>query len=89
MSEADHWRRRERALGAGLVVWVVTLTFVLTLEPDAVAEFLTTNEPALTASAILVTVGLCGGIAEGILLLADEYTGETDDEGLTRVPWDE
>lgn len=83
------WRRRERALAAGLLMWVTVLTFTLTFHPEAVIDYLLEYEPGIVAGTILVSVGVCGGVAEGVLIAANSYITTDNTGDLTEVPWDE
>lgn len=83
---ADAWRRRERALGAGAVLWAFGVSAAATLRPEAVATFLTSH-PLQTAGIILVTLGLSGGLCHSILRAANEWA-TADNGDLTSVPWE-
>jgi len=87
-SEASVWRRRERALGGGLVIWALAVSTTVVLAPEATVDWILTTDPLVIAGAILITVGLCGGLVETILLLAERWA-EASDPDLTEVQWDE
>lgn len=87
--DADVWKRRERALGAGVVAWAVGVALALVVRPDAITNFVLAYEPPIVAGTILVSIGVCGALAEGVLTLAGHYASSGYDESLTDVPWDE
>ena len=73
----------------GVLTWVAILIGVLILRPEAVAELIVENEPAVIGGTVLVTIGALGGVWEGILIVTEDYTTNHSDESLTEVPWDE
>ena len=76
------WKRRERTLAGGIVLWALLVSGYATLQPETVATFLTTEPPAIIAGSIMASVGLCGGFTLACVELAEEwFTAET--EGLT------
>lgn len=88
MSEASKWKRRERALTLGVVLWAVIVAAILVFAAESAAEWLLATPPHLVAGGVLMSIGLCGGFAQTLLELAD-WWAESDDEDLTEVPWDE
>jgi hypothetical protein len=88
MPNAETWRRRERALGGGLVIWALAVSTAVTIFREATADWILTTEPLLIAGTILISVGLCGGFVETLLLIGRRWAEPSDLE-LTEVPWDE
>lgn len=68
-TEARVYRRRENALLLGLILWAVGLSVLLAVRPEWVADQITDVHPARPAGVILFTVGILGGISDGILYL--------------------
>lgn len=87
-ADTETWRRRERALGGGLVIWALAVSAAVTIFQEETADWILTTEPLLIAGTILISVGLCGGFVETLLLLGQQWA-EPSDQQLTEVPWDE
>ena len=86
---ANSWKRRERALGAGAVLWSLGVAAIASLRPDAAAHWLSTTPTLAVAGTLMTSIGLLGGFCEGVLLAADRWASSHVDEDLTEVPWNE
>ncbi|SNZ06108.1 hypothetical protein SAMN06269185_1052 [Natronoarchaeum philippinense] len=88
-SETAKWKRRERSLAAGLVLWALFVSAYVTLYPEQAATWLTTRSSLVVAGTIMVSIGLFGGICDSAMALAARWVEPDDEEDLTSVPWDE
>lgn len=88
MANAQTWKRRERALAAGVIVWAVSVSAFLTLRPEYAAEVIL-DDPLRVAGYILITIGFAGGFCESVILAIDRYATPNEREELTEVPWND
>lgn len=89
MSESKKWKRRERALAGGIILWAVGVSAYVILWPEQLADQILTMDAPAIAGIIMVTIGFAGGFVETCLLAASQWSEPSDPEGLTEVPWDE
>lgn len=81
--------RGRRAFSLGALLWAFLLTVVMLSFPGELASWLTTTSPQSKAGVILITLGICGGIADGMILLMTHYITRTDGPLLQEGTWDE
>lgn len=86
--DAEVWRRRERALFVGILLWASLVGFVATVWADALGSWLLTTSPFVVAGSVLVSIGLLGGFAHSVLLALRRWW-MPDNSHLTEVDWDE
>lgn len=84
--DVNEWKRRERALGAGICVWALGVSILATVSPDAVASWLQSTEPHIIAGVLMATIGFCGGIVEHGLAAASTWT---EPENAELLRWDD
>lgn len=87
-SEADKWRRRERSMLGGLIIWALAVGLLATYAPERVAEWITTYHGIAIAGMISISVGLSAGVVDSVLIAVSRWKQPSNDE-LTAVPWEE
>jgi len=88
-TEVSKWKRRERSLAAGLVLWALFVSAYATLYPEQAATWLTTRSSQVVAGTIMLSVGLFGGLCETAAMLANQWASPDAEDDLTSVPWEE
>ena len=88
-SVSKAWRRRERSLAGGLVIWALWVSAMLTVSPEALSEWALNTEPLAVGGSIMVTVALLAGLVNTLWSAYDWWSTPADPKGLTEVPWDE
>lgn len=84
-AEVKKWRRRERSMLAGVILWALVVSISATFVPEQTAEWITTRPPFVVTGTILLTVGLVGMIVEILWLVAARWMESSNSE-LTEVP---
>lgn len=87
MADAATWKRRQRSLAGAVVLWAVAITIAATMRPAAVAALIQATNPFQLTGAILVSIGLAGGLVESLFALAQRWVND-DTEDLTTPPWE-
>lgn len=64
----NKYQRRERSLVFGVMLWAVIASAAASLNPEVVRTVLLATKPLTTIGLILVSIGLCGGVADAIHL---------------------
>ena len=86
--DAETWRRRERALWVGVLLWATIVTAVATLAGRSVAGWLLATPPLGISGTILLSVALCAAFVEfWWRLIAEWIAADGTEDGLTEVPW--
>lgn len=88
MTDAETWKRRERSLAYGTVIWALAVSTAATLFPQETATFVFETDSLNLAAVMLISIGLCAGIVD-TARIAVSWWEEPDDSGLTEVRWDE
>ena len=63
------WKRRERALFLGVLLWSAAVGGLLTFSKSLVLGFLETSGSAEVFGVLLFTLGVFGGIGDGVMVL--------------------
>jgi len=63
------WKRRERALTLGVLLWSAAVGGLLTFRKSLVLEFLNSSASAEVFGVLLFTIGVFGGIGDGVMML--------------------
>lgn len=77
--EAKKWKRWERSLAYGAVIWATIVGFAVFYYPLAILNFIELYNPATLVGFILITFGLCGGLAQFIMGVADWIAEDSED----------
>lgn len=72
----------------GVIIWALLASSAAALRPESVAEWLVSTHPLQIAGMLMISIGLCGGFADGVHLAAIRWA-EPEENELTEVPWDE
>lgn len=83
------WKRRERSMAAGVVLWALAVSSAAALRPEAVAEWLLSTPGPEIAGVIMISIGLTGAFCDTIHVAGRRYVSPPETNGLTEVPWDE
>lgn len=87
-SEANRWRRRERSLLGGLIIWAVSVGWAATYAPDMVAGWITNTHAFAVAGFISISIGLCAGFVEFVWITISQWKEPSNSE-LTNLPWED
>jgi len=63
------WKRRERALFLGVFLWSAAVGGLLMVRKGLVVGFLKTSVPFEVFGALLFTIGVFGGVGDGLMVL--------------------
>lgn len=66
---AAEWRRRERGLTLGVILWTIGVGIAVSVAPHAVGEWLVSATGTEVVSTIMISIGICGGVGHGTMLL--------------------
>lgn len=79
MSDVDLWRRRERSLAAGIVIWSIGISVLAALKPEELVEYILSTEPLLLAGSNMISIGLSGGLSLTLFEIAARWSEPGDD----------
>lgn len=63
------WKRRERAMFLGVLLWTAAVGAMLTFRNDVILAFLESSGSVEVFGVLLFTLGVFGGIGDGVMVL--------------------